>query len=168
MKSVKFQDLSQDFLSQLVNGAFLTVKQGKIVNTMTIGWGTIGYIWNKPILMVPVRYSRYTYTLIDNASSFTVSVPIQKDLKKELKFCGTKSGRDLDKIQSCGLTLEDPQSLDITAPIIGECELHIECKIVYKHPMGSDDLNSQISESHYENKEYHVLYYGEILSAYYK
>lgn len=168
MKPVKFQALSQDLLNQLVKGAFLTVKHDGKVNTMTIGWGTVGYIWNKPILMVPVRYSRYTHSLIDNATSFTVSVPIAKDLKKELAFCGTKSGRDLDKIKACGLTLEAPQSLDIETPIIGDCELQIECKIVYKQPMASETLDPQIIKSQYPKGDYHVLYYGEIVSAYYK
>jgi Conserved protein/domain typically associated with flavoprotein oxygenases, DIM6/NTAB family len=168
MKYVNFQELSQDFLNQLVKGAFLTVQQGEHVNTMTIGWGTVGYMWNRPVLMVPVRYSRYTHTLIENATSFTVSLPVTKDLKKELAFCGSKSGRDLDKIKECGLTLEASQSVGVASPIIGECELHIECKIVYKQPMGSEHLSEQIVEAQYKNEDYHVQYYGEIMNAYYK
>lgn len=168
MRYVNFQELSQDLLNQLVKGAFLTVKSDDKVNTMTIGWGTVGYMWNRPVMMVPVRYSRYTYKLIDNATSFTVSIPIAKDLKKELAFCGSKSGRDIDKINACGLTLEAPQSVGIDAPIIGECELQIECKIVYKQPMAPDQLSHQIIEAQYKNGDYHVLYYGEIMNAYYK
>ncbi len=82
MKEVNFQDLSKDFLTQLVKGAFLTVKSDETVNTMTIGWGNVGFIWNKPMLMVPVRYSRHTYSMIDRSETFTVSVPVNKDLKK--------------------------------------------------------------------------------------
>ncbi len=62
------------------------MKAGEKVNTMTIGWGNIGFIWNKPIMMVPVRYSRYTYSMIDGSDTFTVSVPVQSDMKKELAF----------------------------------------------------------------------------------
>jgi len=168
MKLLKFQELSQDLLNQLVKGAFLTVKHNGKINTMTIGWGTIGYLWNKPVLMVPVRYSRYTHSLIDNATSFTVSVPVNINLKKELAFCGTESGRDLDKINECGLTLESPQSIGIDTPIIGECDLHFECKVMYKQAMVPEHLNGQIINAHYSNDDYHVFYYGEIISAYYK
>jgi flavin reductase (DIM6/NTAB) family NADH-FMN oxidoreductase RutF len=62
-----YEEYSQQFLKQLPKGAFLTVKDGDRLNTMTIGWGSIGWIWQKPILMVMVRYSRHTYELIDKA-----------------------------------------------------------------------------------------------------
>ena len=167
MRQVTFQELSQDYLNQLVKGAFLTVKHEEKVNTMTIGWGTLGYMWNRPIMMVPVRYSRYTHTLIHNAQSFTVCVPITKDLKKALALCGSKSGRDMDKISASGLTLAAPLSESIETPVIAECELHIECKIVYRQSMALDQLDVQIINKQYPNGDEHVLYYGEIVAAYY-
>jgi flavin reductase (DIM6/NTAB) family NADH-FMN oxidoreductase RutF len=166
LKEITFQELSKDLLTQLVKGAFLTVKSEDKVNTMTIGWGTLGYIWNKPILMVPVRYARHTYSMIDQAESFSVSVPIDQDMKKALAFCGTKSGRDMDKIKESGLVLAD--SILIEAPIIAGCELHIECRIVYKQAMEPGNLSSDIRSSSYPNNDFHVLYYGEIVKAYYK
>ena len=66
-------------------GLFLTSKRGK-VNTMVIGWGGIVFIWGKPIFMVPVRKSRYTHGLIEKSGEFTVSVPLNKDLKDALMF----------------------------------------------------------------------------------
>jgi len=165
MREVSFQDLSKDFLSQLVKGAFLTVKADEKVNTMTIGWGNVGYIWNKPIMMVPVRYSRHTYSMIDGSDTFTVSVPVEKDMKKELAFCGTKSGREMDKIQACGLSLSPGQL--VKTPIISDCELHIECKIVYKQAMEPGTLDQGIRDLKYKNGDYHVMYYGEIVKAYY-
>ena len=167
MRQVTFQELSQDYLNQLVKGAFLTVKREEKVNTMTIGWGTLGYMWNRPVMMVPVRYSRYTHNLIHEAQSFTVCVPINKDLKKALALCGTKSGRDMDKISASGLTLSAPQSSEIETPVIAECELHIECKIVYKQAMTLELLDEQIISKHYSSGDEHVLYYGEIVAAYY-
>jgi len=165
MKEVTFQDLSKDLLTQLVKGAFLTVKCETEVNTMTIGWGTVGFIWNKPVLMVPVRYSRHTWPMIDHAETFTVSVPVNKELKEELAFCGTRSGRDLNKIEACGLTLQPSQVVD--TPIISDCDLHIECKVVYKQAMEPGTLNADIKEKKYPNGDFHVMYYGEIVKAYY-
>lgn len=166
MKQVTFQELSQDLLNQLVKGAFLTAKSGDEVNTMTIGWGSIGYYWGKPIMTVPVRYSRHTYSVIENSDTFTVSVPVNVDLKKELAFCGTKSGRDMDKIKESGLSLEDSQVVD--TPIIAECDLHIECKIVYKQAMEPGNIASEIRKASYSAPNFHTMYYGEIVSAYFK
>jgi len=165
MKEVNFQNLSKDFLTQLVKGAFLTVKSDETVNTMTIGWGNVGFIWNKPMLMVPVRYSRHTYSMIDRSETFTVSVPVNKNLKEALAYCGTKSGRDVDKIKECGLTLQAAQMVD--TPVISDCELQIECRIVYKQAMEPGTLDDGIRDLKYPNGDFHVMYYGEIVKAYY-
>src|SRR5665647_3650274 len=95
-QELAYEKYSQQFLNQLPKGAFLTVKEGDRLNTMTIGWGSIGHIWQKPILMVMVRYSRYTHDLIEKARDFSVSVPALHELKKSLATAGTKSGLDMD------------------------------------------------------------------------
>ncbi len=145
-------------------GAFLTVKDGDKVNTMTIGWANIGYQWKKPILTVLVRKSRYSYELIENTEEFTVSMPLNVDLKKELTICGSKSGRDIDKFKECNLVLEEGKKT--TTPIIGNCDMHFECKIVYKQEMEPSLLCDEIKDGAYKNGDYHVLYYGEILDWY--
>jgi flavin reductase (DIM6/NTAB) family NADH-FMN oxidoreductase RutF len=94
-------------------GAFLTVKEGDRVNTMTISWGNIGFEWRRPIFTALVRKSRYTYDLIEKAESFTVSIPVKDNLKKELGFCGSKSGRDFDKFKECNLELVSSKALSI-------------------------------------------------------
>ncbi|MCB2292296.1 flavin reductase family protein [Clostridium algoriphilum] len=147
-------------------GAFLTVKSGDNINTMTIGWGNVGYIWYRPIFTVMVRKSRYTHELIESSNNFTVSIPLSKNLKNQLMVCGSKSGRDINKFKECNLTLEDSKKVD--SPIIGECELHYECKIVYKQEMNSELLSKDIVESSYKDGDYHTLYYGEIVDAYTK
>ncbi|MBU5484930.1 flavin reductase family protein [Clostridium sp. MSJ-11] len=145
-------------------GAFLTVKDGEKVNTMTIGWANIGYQWRKPILTVLVRKSRYSYELIENTEEFTVSMPLNVDLKKELTICGIKSGRDIDKFKECNLILKEGK--ETTTPIIGNCDMHFECKIVYKQEMEPSLLCDKIKDGSYKNGDYHVLYYGEILDWY--
>lgn len=164
IKRIKFNEYSTEALEQLQKGAFLTVKNKDEVNTMTIAWGSISYIWNKPIFMVAVRYSRYTYNLIDNAKEFTVSIPLSKDFKKELAYCGTKSGRNVDKFKDCNLNLIDSQK--ISTPIISECDLHYECKVVYQQAMEPATLDEDIKNRSYSNNDYHVLYFGEILDSY--
>ena len=75
------------------NGAFLIVSDGgQRTNIMTIGWAQIGFIWGKPVMTVLVRPSRYTHGLLEKAGYFTVCVPPEGKLRKELAFCGSKSG----------------------------------------------------------------------------
>lgn len=164
MVNVDYTELSKEMLTQLEKGIFMTVKNGDKINTMTIGWGSLGFMWGKPVFTALVRYSRHTYDMLKNTDEYTISVPLKKDLKKELMFCGTKSGRDFDKIKECGLVLLDGQKVD--TPIIGDCELHFECKVVYKQDMVNGDLDEEIKTSKYENGDYHVMYFGEIVASY--
>ena len=164
IQRINYNEYSSEALEQLKKGAFLTVKDGNEANTMTIGWGTIGYIWNKPIFMVAVRYSRHTYKLLENAKEFTVSIPLNNNLKKELSYCGTKSGRDVNKFEKCNLSILEGQK--VSTPIIGECELHYECKVVYQQVMEPATLDEEIKKRSYSNNDYHVLYYGDILDTY--
>ena len=145
-------------------GAFLTVKNEEKVNTMTVSWGQIGYQWNRPVFTVLVRKSRYTYDFIENSDNFTVSIPLNKEMKEALTFCGTKSGRDMDKIKECNLTLKESKEVD--TPIISECELHYECRIVGKAPLMPNLLDNEIQNLSYKNNDYHTLYFGEIVNCY--
>jgi len=161
MREVKITEVSGKILEQLPKGAFLTVKHGDKVNTMTIGWGTLGTVWSKPMFMVMVRYSRYTYELIDKADSFTVSFPLEGRLKKALALCGSKSGRDMDKFKESGITLQPGTSID--SPSIAECDVVVECRIKYKQPLDPQALPQDIKDACYKDSDYHVLYFGEIL-----
>ena len=164
IKEISFNDKLKEMLNQINKGAFLTVTDGEKTNTMTIGWGNVGIVWSKPIFMVAVRYSRYTYNLLEKARDFTVSIPIEKDLKKELAYCGTYSGKDVDKFKECNLNIKEGRK--VSSPIIGDCELHYECKVVYKQAMEPGTLNDSIKDKYYKNKDYHVLYFGEIVDCY--
>lgn len=145
-------------------GAFLTVKNGDEVNTMTISWGSIGFQWSRPVFMALVRKSRYTHEFLEKAKDFTVSIPLNKDLKEALQYCGSKSGRAVDKIKECNLTLKE--SNKVTTPIIVDAELHYECKILYNQPVIPNLLEDEIKKSVYSDNDYHTLYFGEIVDTY--
>jgi len=155
--------LSEKILEQLPKGAFLTVKDGEKINVMTIGWGNIGFIWGKPVFTVLVRYSRYTYELLERSGEFAVCVPKKDSLKKELGICGSKSGRDLNKFQECGFTIVKGQV--VSAPIIKECPVHLECKVVYKQGMDVGFLDPKIKVACYPEGDLHIMYFGEIVAC---
>lgn len=142
-------------------GLFLVTRAEKN-NAMIIGWGGIAYFWGKPIFIVPVRKSRFTHIQIEKTGEFTVNVPLNEDLKKATAFCGSKSGRDFDKFKECGLTAIHGKEID--TPIIGECSLHYECKVVYKQDMLQENLDKDLDKRWYP--DYHTMYFGEIVSCY--
>ena len=153
-------------LQQLPTGAFLTVSHQDKINTMTIGWGSLGFIWNKPIIMVAVRKSRHSYEFIENTGVFTVSIPLDAELKKELAGAGSTSGRDIDKFAVYNLSTK--AGIKVPVPIIEQCDLFYEGRVVYKQAMDPEHLDESIKAAYYKLGDYHVLYYGEILASYLK
>ena len=158
-----YLEQTDQIMERIKKGAFLTVKAGDAVNTMTMGWATIGYIWRKPIFMIAVRDSRYTFTLIEKTDNFAVTIPATNDYNKAVAFCGTKSGREVDKFQECSLKTKPSQHID--SPVIDIPGIHYECRIIYKSAMDSAFLDVNLNAL-YPDKDYHTLYFGEILACY--
>ena len=157
-------------LEQVGTAALVTTKAEGKVNTMTIGWGTLGVQWGKPIFIVFVRQSRHTKQLLDLNGEFTINVPLKgADRKKELAFCGRNSGRDVDKIRELDLHLEEPDVISV--PGIKEFPLTLECRVVYKQDQVLSALDPDKCQRFYapntpNDGDYHTAYYGEVLSAY--
>ena len=132
-------------------------------NAMTIGWGTIGIIWAKPIFIVLVRPSRYTYDLIEITNNFTVNVPTPK-LADKVSYFGTVSGRNQNKFKAKGLTVSPGKK--VKSPIIDECVINYECRVVHKNDVIPDRLADEIRYSAYRQGDFHRIYFGEILVVY--
>lgn len=163
MKDVDYMNVAEDSIGKIKKGAFLTVRSPKGLNTMTIGWATFGVVWMKPIMMVAVRRTRHTLGIMESAADFTVTVPAG-DMRKETTFCGTKSGRDVDKFKMCNLEITGGSK--VASPVIKVSGRHYECKIIYKSAMDPAHLNKDYDASLYPQKDYHTLYFGEILACY--
>ena len=165
-KFVDAFDYAGHICKALPRGILMTTAAEGKVNTMTIGWGTIGIEWGKPIFIAFVRDSRYTRELLDKNGEFTINVPLGDIDKKILGYCGTKSGRDTDKIADLGLTLENGEKVSV--PGIKELPLTLECKVIYRQWQEENRLPADLYERYYPGPvgDYHTAFYGEILSAY--
>ena len=163
-------DYAQHILQALKTGVLLTVKAGETVNTMTIGWGTLGIEWGKPLFPAFVRESRYTKELLDQNPEFTVNIPWEKPVPSILGFCGSRSGRDTDKIKALNLTLQAPQVVSV--PAIEELPLTLECKVLYRRKQDLSAMPGEIQEKFYPQtagaagQDPHTVYFGEIVAAY--
>ncbi|MGM0501081.1 MAG: flavin reductase family protein [Bacillota bacterium] len=165
MKKVNYNQFAKEALASLADtGGFLTVKNDDKVNTMTIGWGSLSYIWGKPVFIVMVRDSRYTYQLMEDTNQFTVSIPLGTAMKEELAFCGSNSGADCDKFSEANLTTI--AGAEVETPLIEGCDLHYECKLRFKQEMDPDNLDPEFDEKWYSSGEgYHTVYFGEIVAC---
>lgn len=160
-------DYAGHICEAMKKGILLTTKCGDTVNTMTIGWGSLGIEWGKPVFVAYVRESRHTRQLLDKTGEFTVNIPYGDVDKEIIRVCGTRSGRALDKIRALGLTLEEPVS--IAVPGIRELPLTLECKVLFRNVQDESRLPESIQERYYSAinaKDYHIAYYGEIVGAY--
>ncbi|MBM7835512.1 flavin reductase [Clostridium sardiniense] len=148
-----------------INGAFLTGGDLKSANTMTISWGSIGFMWRKPVFMALVRESRYTNEFLKSGETFTVSIPYEGELKEALKICGSKSGGDVNKEELANIKFIPSKSVD--TPVIEGCNRYYECKILYKNEMDLDNFDKDLAEQFYKGEKIgHILYFGEIIEEY--
>jgi flavin reductase (DIM6/NTAB) family NADH-FMN oxidoreductase RutF len=163
MRTIEYNEKTPELLKILEKGAFLTTKSGERLNAMTIGWGSVGYSWGKPIFMAMVRKSRYTYDLLEQSREFTVSFPTD-DAKAAIGVCGSKSGRDIDKFSACGL--KTLPSTKIDTPVLDIQGIHFECKVLYQNDMLPNTLVAPYEKACYPNGDHHVLYFAEIVASY--
>ncbi|MCX7970445.1 MAG: flavin reductase family protein [Negativicutes bacterium] len=164
METVDFRHTGNDFLSRLPAGAFLTANDGGRTNVMTIGWGGLGYIWRQPVVIALIRPTRHTWHLIEKSGEFAVSIPEAGQMKDALAVCGSRSGRETDKIALCSLDLIEPRI--IATKLIAGCELYYECKLLARHDLDPAKLDPAIDQQWYPAKDYHTVYYGQIMAAY--
>ena len=154
-------EFTTDIFSQFdKKWALITAGNKDSFNTMTISWGGMGTIWNKPVVTAYVRTSRYTHEFIDREDYFTVSF-FPEEYKKTLGVLGSKSGRDMDKMHDSGLTakvLENSVTFE-------EAELTLVCKKLFKQTLSKDNIvESETSARVFYNTDAeHDMYIGEVV-----
>lgn len=173
-KPVDIYEQMNHILKMLKKGILLTARKGEKVNPMTISWGQIGIEWNRLIFTTYVRTGRYTHQLLEETGEFTVNIPMSDPPGKILGFCGTKSGRDVDKVKELGLNLEEGRQVKV--PGIKELPLTLECKVIYRQRQDPEAVPPQFIDEFYPqeipskdpaaNKDYHTMFYGEIVDCY--
>ena len=129
-------------------------------NTMTANWGGVGHLWNKPVVFVFVRPERYTFQFIENSEGFTLSF-YNETYRDALNICGTKSGRDCNKVAEAGLTAHFTGA---GLPAFEEAKLVMECRKLYATMLKKEEfLDTQPLKTHYTTKGgLHKLYIAEI------
>lgn len=151
--------ISQDWM-------LITSGNSNSFNTMTASWGFLGEIWGKHSSIIAVRDSRYTYEFLENNDTYTLSF-FSEDYRDALNICGTRSGRDTDKIKESGLT---PKKMDSGLMSFEEARLIIECRKLYSEPFQRECFaDKSILEKIYDDEtSMHTMYIGEIMNVWMK
>jgi flavin reductase (DIM6/NTAB) family NADH-FMN oxidoreductase RutF len=129
-------------------------------NPMTASWGGLGFLWNRPVAFVFVRPQRYTFELIEVPPTFTLTF-YEAAHRNVLTYCGTYSGRDVDKVTQTGLT---PITGKSGAVYFEEAHLVLECRKLYAQDLAEASfIESKLVDQHYADRDFHRLYVGEIV-----
>ena len=165
-KQVKPEDLSENPF-QMIGKEWFLISAGRAerFNMMTASWGTMGVFWNKPIAICFVRPTRHTFNFMEENDVYALSF-LGKENKSVHKICGSKSGRDINKVKETGLL---PVKTEQGAITYEQARITFECKKIYLDDLKSGFfLPDNIDSEFYPAKDYHRVYYGEILNVYIK
>ncbi len=163
-----------EILSAVQNGVLLTSQAEGKTNSMVISWGSLGIEWGKPVFTAYVRANRFTHGLLTVNPEFTVNMPMGIPDRRIMGICGSKSGRDMDKIAEAGLTLVEAERISV--PAIREFPLTLECRIICAEKQNFALLPPAMQNRYYpqhvdgsfvgSNRDAHTAFYGEIVDAY--
>jgi len=163
LKRIDLKDLRENVFTRIGDQWMLiTAGQGEDCNTMTASWGGLGVIWGQPAATVYIRPQRYTKEFVDREEYFTLSF-MPEQYKPQLAICGSKSGRDINKVKECGFTVKTGEG---NAPYFAEADLVLVCRKRYAQEMDGGAMPADVLEHYYPGKDYHTMYIGQIVEAY--
>ena len=160
-KEINVRELKDDFVKMISNDwALLTAGTKDNFNTMTVSWGGIGELWGKDVCFVFVRPQRYTYEFMEKNDYFSLSF-FGGEYKKELGICGSKSGRDIDKMAETGFLPVDFEN----AVGYEQAKVNVVLKKLAYQDMKPDGFIDESIMNNYANNDFHRVYVGEIVKV---
>lgn len=162
MKKITVKDLTDNFIEAIGKEWMLVTAGTKdSFNTMTASWGGVGFLWNKPVVFVFVRPERYTHEFTETNDCFTLSF-LGEENKAIHKVCGSKSGRDIDKVKETGLRPVVSEKGNI---LFEQSRLSLECRKLYVSELKKENfLDEALTKQWYDatHGNYHTVYVAEI------
>ncbi len=159
---IKPQEITENPFQLIGNDwALVTAGNAEKFNTMTISWGGVGIMWNKPVTFSFIRPQRYTFGFMQENGCFSMSF-FDEEYRKALAFCGSKSGRDVDKVKETGLT---PAFTEEGVPYFEEAKLVLVCKKLYAQDLNEQSIIVPFVKESYNGDDYHKMYVSEIIKV---
>jgi flavin reductase (DIM6/NTAB) family NADH-FMN oxidoreductase RutF len=140
----------------------LTAGDKTACNTMTASWGGLGVLWGEPVATIYVRPQRYTKEFIDREKTFSLSF-YGEEYRKALTLCGSKSGREIDKVKECNFTVECGLG---DTPYFAQAELVLICEKQYVDELDPKNFISDAPVGKwYPQRDLHTMYIGKIVEV---
>lgn len=133
-------------------------------NMMTASWGGLGTLYGKPVTFCFINPARYTYQLMESGDTYTLSFYTEA-YREALRYCGSSSGKDTDKVKGSGLT---PISMPSGSKSFSEAWLIIECKKLVSQQIQWESVNDEKIRDEWSKSQFHKMYVGEILNVWVK
>ena len=164
MKEINIEELKFNPFAKIGKEWFLiTAGNRDSFNTMTASWGFMGVMWGRNCIQAVVRPTRHTYKFLTENDNFTVSFFSEK-YRDALSYCGSHSGRDVDKIKETGLT----PVFDEKFVYFEEADLVICCNKLYTGEMNSGGLTLELNTKFNSSDPIHCQFIGSVDTAYVK
>ncbi len=147
---------------EIIGKEWMLITAGNInnYNTMTASWGGLGVLWNYNVVTCYVRPQRHTFKFTEEFEFFTLSF-FPAEYKKALSYCGSHSGKDVDKAKETGLI---PIATE-NSVAFKQAKLIIECRKLYTDSFSPDNfIDKLLINKNYPNSDFHKIYIGEITS----
>jgi len=133
----------------------VTSKSGKKSNIITLAWHT-PVSFEPPLVAILIGKTHFSHQLIEEGREFVISIPTE-DMKEKALLVGSKSGKETDKFQEIGLT--PLRSNKVKPPLIKECPINIECKLVNKVEAGDHTIFiGEVIETHVSESKKKFLF----------
>ncbi len=162
MRNIEPKDLDLNVFSAIgERWMLITAGTAGECNTMTASWGGLGVIWGGPSAICYIRPQRYTKEFVDREEYFTLAF-FGEEYRPALSLCGSKSGRDVDKVKECGFTVK---SAACGAPYFEEAGVVLVCRKRFAQDMDPENMPREIKDKWYPQRDYHTLYIGEIVEV---
>ena len=154
-KTIKPEELNGNVFNMIGHDWMLVcAEKNDRFNAMTASWGGMGVIWRKNVAYVFVRPQRYTYEFLEKSDKLTLSFFSEK-YRDALRICGTKSGRECNKIAEAGLT---PFSVNDGCTAFREANIIMECSKMYAGFLREEDIIDPAVMNEYPNNDFHKMY----------
>lgn len=142
----------------------ITAGNSQEFNMMTAGWGGLGCMFGKPVAFCFIAPTRYTYKLMEKNDTYTLTFYTEA-YREALNICGSKSGKDTDKVKATGLT---PVTTPEGSQAFSEAWLIIECRKMVSQSIIPEAITNQKLKEEWEGKQLHKMFIGEIINVWIK
>lgn len=163
-KNVPADKIPGNYIKLLNDWTLVTSGASGQENVMTASWGGLGVLWEKPVAICFLNPTRYSVQVMDKGEYYTISFYTEA-YKDALKYCGSVSGRNTDKIKGSGLT---PIKMPSGSTAFAEAWMILECRKIVSQQIQPNAVHAKDLEEGWTKDGFHKMYIGEILNVWIK